>query len=315
MRLFILLIIGLFTACQDKPPTRPLELNPDPFLIILGTLQDGGAPHVGCNKSCCIDFWAHPDPTRKVVSIGLIDPENQQSYIFEATPDFPEQIKLLKSEAPFQKSEIPNGIFLTHAHIGHYTGLMYLGKEAINTSQIPLFVMTEMQKFLTGHGPWSQLVALENIVLKPLDHAVPIQLTSTITITPILVPHRDEFSETVGYRIKGPNKSALFIPDIDKWQKWPLDIIEQIQKVDYAFIDGTFFDAAEINHRSISEIPHPFIVESMSLFGHLTEKERNKIYFIHLNHTNPALDPDSRATEMIQNLGYHIAAFKQKHYL
>ena len=32
------------------------------------------------------------------------------------------------------------------------------------------------------------------------------------SVTPIQVPHRDEYSETAGYIIKGKNKKALFIP-------------------------------------------------------------------------------------------------------
>jgi len=288
------------------------HLEPVPFLVVLGNVQDGGSPHIGCTKSCCAVLWEHPDPQRKVTCLGLVDPVNEQSFIFEATPDLPEQLKALHMFAPFQKDGIPNGIFLTHAHIGHYSGLMYLGKEAFNSHQTKVFVMPKMQFFLEKNGPWNQLINEENIKIQPLTNQVHHQINSLIKVKPFLIPHRDEYSETVGYQIEGPNKTALFIPDIDKWHEWEEDITEKITLVDYAFIDGTFLDSDEINHRDISEIPHPFISETMDLFSSMPLKEKNKIYFIHLNHTNAGLDNHSEQAKKIRNLGFHVANYLEK---
>jgi pyrroloquinoline quinone biosynthesis protein B len=286
--------------------------QPAPFLVVLGNVQDGGSPHIGCTKSCCAVLWGHPDPKRKVTCLGLVDPVNEQSFIFEATPDFPEQLKALHRFTPFQKDDIPNGIFLTHAHIGHYSGLMYLGKEAFNSHQTEVFVMPKMQIFLEKNGPWDQLINEKNIEIQPLTNQVHHQINSLIKVKPFLIPHRDEYSETVGYQIEGPNKTALFIPDIDKWHEWGEDITHKITLVDYAFIDGTFLDSDEINHRDISEIPHPFISETMDLFSSMPLKEKNKIYFIHLNHTNPGLDNHSEQAKKIRNLGFHVAHYLEE---
>jgi pyrroloquinoline quinone biosynthesis protein B len=289
-----------------------LPLEPTPFLVVLGNVQDGGSPHIGCAKSCCAVLWENPDPQRKVTCLGLVDPVNEQSFIFEATPDLPEQLKALHMFAPFQKDDIPNGIFLTHAHIGHYSGLMYLGKEAFNSHQTEVFVMPKMQFFLEKNGPWNQLINEENIEIQPLTNQVYHPINSLIKVKPFLIPHRDEYSETVGYQIEGPNKTAIFIPDIDKWHEWEEDITEKITLVDYAFIDGTFLDSGEINHRDISEIPHPFISETMDLFSSMPLKEKNKIYFIHLNHTNAGLNNNSEQTKKIRNLGFHVANYLEK---
>ena len=204
-------------------------------------------------------------------------------------------------------SELPNGIFITHAHIGHYTGLMHLGKEAMNSKGVKVYTMNGMRRFLTQNGPWSQLVTNSNINLVSLEASKEITLNKSLSVTPFLVPHRDEYSETVGFKIKGKNKTALFIPDIDKWNKWEQSIIKEIRNVDYAFIDGTFYSGAEIGHRNIAEIPHPFIEESLNLFKELSLEERNKVYFIHYNHTNPVLDIENRACKEIQDKGFHLA--------
>jgi pyrroloquinoline quinone biosynthesis protein B len=274
-------------------------------------VQDAGSPHAGCAKECCAGLFEHPDPTRMVVSLGVVDPVNKQTWLFEATPDLPRQMKLLKKLAPFTTKETPDGIFVTHAHIGHYTGLMYLGRESMGTKEVPVYAMPQMKSFLENNGPWNQLVDLKNITIHPIKDQEVNELSPSIKVTAVRVHHRDEFSETVGFVIEGPSKKVLFIPDIDKWSKWEKDIIKEIKKVDYAFLDATFYDGEEISGRDISEIPHPFVIESMELFKDLSTAEKQKIHFIHLNHTNPLLRPDSRqAIKVIEN-GFKIARQKQ----
>ena len=276
-------------------------------LIVLGTVQDAGSPHIGCAKACCKKLFKRPDPGRKVVSLGLIDETNKKVFLLEATPDIAAQLEALKVRAPFLTSGIPDGILLTHAHIGHYAGLMYLGREALGARQAAVFAMPRMRAYLESNGPWSQLVDLGNISLQNLEADQAFVLTPDLKVTPFLVPHRDEFSETVGFRISGRNKTAIFLPDIDKWEKWSTDITTLLASVDYAFLDATFFDAAEIGYRDIREIPHPLVIESMELFKGLHPQERAKIHFIHFNHTNPLLDPRSRASKKVRKMGFRVA--------
>lgn len=303
---FILLI-----SCQQnrslavETPHVPSVVS-ETSLVVLGTIQDAGSPHIACKKACCANLFKTTDPLRKVVSLGIIDPENNKTFLFEASPDITSQIKMLKQFANSEK-EIPDGIFVTHAHIGHYTGLMYLGKEATNTNQIPVYVMPRMKNFLQNNGPWSQLVSAQNISLQEMENNKEIELTPALKVIPFTVPHRDEFSETVGFKIIGPHKSVLFIPDIDKWQKWETNISEAISEVDYAFVDATFFDGEEISARDISEIPHPFIIESIELFQNLSSEEKQKIHFIHFNHTNPVLNSESDALKTVIENGFNIA--------
>lgn len=277
-------------------------------LIVLGTIQDAGSPQIGCKKDCCKELFTNPDKNRRVVSLGIIDALNKKNYLFEATPDLTLQTKTLKKYSPFSKNETPDGIFLTHAHIGHYTGLMYLGKEAMNADSIPVYTMPRMKAFLEQNGPWSQLVNNKNIALQELQDGKEVQLSKDLMVVPFTVPHRDEFSETVGYKILGPNKSALFIPDIDKWEKWETNIIDAIAKVNYAFVDATFYDAAEINNRDISSIPHPFIIESMNKFKELPAVEKKKIYFIHFNHTNPVINKNTEQYRQVIKNGFNVAS-------
>tara|TARA_B100000767_G_scaffold256321_1_gene263287 strand:+ start:1103 stop:2047 length:945 start_codon:yes stop_codon:yes gene_type:complete len=274
-------------------------------LVVLGTIQDAGSPQIGCKKKCCKELLAQGVSERMVVSLGAVDHDTKEQYLFEATPDLPFQLHHLQQVS--NRSLLPNGIFITHAHIGHYTGLMHLGKEAMNSKGVKVYTMNGMKEFLTQNGPWDQLVSNKNIELVSIEASKEIMLNKSLSVTPFLVPHRDEYSETVGFKIKGKEKTALFIPDIDKWNKWEQSIIKEIRNVDYAFIDGTFYSSAEIGHRNITEIPHPFIEESINLFDELSPEERNKVYFIHYNHTNPVLDIENKACKEIQDKGFHLA--------
>lgn len=277
------------------------------FLIVLGTVQDAGSPHIGCNKDCCMDLFDNPDYSRKVVSLGIIDIENRKKFLFDATPDITSQINLLNKHCSFETDGNADGIFLTHAHTGHYTGLMYFGKEAMNADKVNVYIMPKMKRFLENNSPWSELVKNNNIVLHPMDNNVKVILTSNIKVTPIIVPHRDENSETSGFIIEGQSKKVLFVPDTDKWDEWETNIIEVIADVDYAFIDGTFYDGNEIDNRNIAEITHPFITESMNLFKELNSEEKIKLFFIHFNHTNPVLNENSIQSKKVIEHGFNIA--------
>ena len=206
----------------------------------------------------------------------------------------------------FPNGNLIDGIFLTHAHIGHYAGLMYLGREGLGGDNIKVYVLKRMAKFLTKNGPWDQLVKLNNISLQTISNNKFVKLSENILVIPIKVPHRDEYSETVGYKIIGKSKKLLFIPDIDKWDEWEKSIVDEVKLVDYAFIDGTFYNGSELN-RDMSEIPHPSIEETLELFSNQPQAEKNKIYFIHINHTNPILTNKNGVRDLILNAGFNIA--------
>ncbi|MDC0917832.1 MBL fold metallo-hydrolase [Candidatus Marinimicrobia bacterium] len=286
-----------------------LPKNDNPYIVVLGIAQDGGAPHAACTKECCANKWNNTRLHNKVSSLGIVDPLTNEVWMIDATPDFSLQLNTLTMD----QERVFKGIFLTHAHIGHYTGLMHLGHEVMGAKQIPVYAMPKMKRFLIENGPWSQLVNLNNIDIKGLKNNTSIELNDNLSITPFIVPHRDEFSETVGYKINGPNKSLIFIPDIDKWEKWSQNIKAVVEENDFSLLDGTFYDINELPGRDMSKIPHPFIVESIEVLDGVSNK--SGVHFIHLNHTNPALNRYSNAIKKIKNSGFNVAKRNQKFHL
>jgi pyrroloquinoline quinone biosynthesis protein B len=255
-------------------------------VIVLGVAQDGGIPQMGCQRPVCEDVRSGRRSRARVSSLGLVNGSRGAAYLFDATPDFPSQVEALTG------GRVPDGIFLTHAHIGHYTGLMYLGREVVNARGVPVYATGRMAAFLRSNGPWSQLVSLDNIALRTILYDVPVTLDGGITVTPFRVPHRDEYSDTVGYRLEGPRRSGLFIPDIDRWETWDRDIRVLANAVDYAWLDGTFASPSELN-RPIEEIPHPMMARTRELL----KDTRAALWFIHLNNSNAELDAPDVARE------------------
>ena len=283
-----------------------------PFIYVLGNVQDAGLPHIGCESKICIEAF-NEKKQYYVTSLALIDKENQEYSLFDVTPNITEQLLMISRDI-FDQFILPKNIFITHAHIGHYTGLMYFGREALGSQGIKVNALPRMHDFINNNGPWSQLVKLGNIDLNMINFRDNIEIHPRLSVVPLQVPHRDEFSETAAFLIKGPNKTALYLPDIDKWSKWSISLIEILKNVDYAFIDATFYTNDEIN-RDIDEIPHPLVIETMDLLSELPDFQRDKVYFIHMNHTNQMLDPNSDITRNVLNKGFNISRLGQKFYL
>ena len=278
-------------------------------LMILGTAQDGGFPHTGCFDKCCKSVDNREK--RLISSIAIIDKKTNDCWIIDITPDFKNQIKLIKDFLSINCVPKIRGIFLTHAHIGHYIGLLQLGKEVMNLKEIPVYAMGRMKSFLENNAPFNFLIESGNILINNIENHSEIELFDLVQIAPFEVPHRNELSETVGYKIRSKTKSVIYIPDIDAWDAWDRDILDVVRKNDLLFLDGTFYDENEIHHRDVLKIPHPFISESLKIFSKLADVDRQKIFFTHFNHTNPILNRASLEAKFLRNNGFNILEEEQ----
>ena len=252
-------------------------------------------------------MWNGEREKAYVVSFAVVDPATKQWWLFEATPDIKEQLQYFNKLTNNAYKYLPDGIFITHAHMGHYTGLAQLGREALGAKNVQVYTLPKMKTFLENNGPWGQLVSLKNILLMPMKPYAIIGLTKDIKVQAFTVPHRDEYSETAGFRITTSQKKYLFIPDIDKWSKWKKDIVEEVKLVDIALLDATFYDSTELPGRRMEEVPHPFVQETIQLFTGADAAIKANIYFIHMNHTNPLLWDES-TKKQLQRAGYNYAS-------
>eukprot|EP01104_Vermistella_antarctica_P015568 TRINITY_DN5141_c0_g1_i1.p1 TRINITY_DN5141_c0_g1~~TRINITY_DN5141_c0_g1_i1.p1 ORF type:complete len:444 (+),score=121.66 TRINITY_DN5141_c0_g1_i1:170-1501(+) len=240
-------------TANDLDPAEEGEES-EVFSLILGVAQDAGYPHPGCHMECCRGISADKDKKR-VSSVGVVDSSTKQRWLLDCSPDIKDQLRLIdrRCTIPERRPDYLAGVFLTHGHTGHYSGLTAFGKEAMNTKDLPVYVMPRMAEFIGANKPWSTLVKNGNIKLIIMQPDIPVQLNERLSLTPFLVPHRDEDTETVGFRVEGPARSLIYIPDIDSWDQWGDEalpgakLVEVVEDCDYALLDGTFFDSDELS--------------------------------------------------------------------
>ena len=297
---------ALLAACVHPRAPQPAPSS-QPYIVVLGTAQDGGYPQAGTKPG---DAW-RAEQRRFAASLAIVDPVSKSRWIIEATPDFREQLHELDLVAPAEGTPGLAGILLTHAHVGHYAGLIHLGREVIGARGVPVYAMPRMREFLSTQGPWEQLVKLSNIEIRPLGDGQTVRLNERISVTPFRVPHRDEYSETIGYRIVGPTRTVVFLPDIDKWERWETRIEDVVARADVAYLDATFYRDGEVPGRAMAEIPHPFMQETMARFATAPASERAKIRFIHLNRTNPVAFPQSDERRAVERAGFRVAVMRE----
>ncbi|KGX93005.1 coenzyme PQQ synthesis protein B [Pontibacillus halophilus JSM 076056 = DSM 19796] len=271
---------------------------------VLGTAQDGGVPQPGCFCTNCQRAKQDSTYRRQATSLGVVHSETNQWALIDATPDFKVQYE--------QMEQLGNprlhSIWLTHAHIGHYPGLLFLGKEAMNTKRLPVYAGAEMTNFLRHHLPWQILVEEDHITLHQLRNEQS-RSFEDVSIIPLTVPHRNEFSETFGFILKGSQRSLLYIPDIDRFEEWEKDIEAVARDVDYCLLDATFYSEDELIElgRDPQSIPHPLMTETMDRLQVLVNQQDTAVFFTHFNHTNRALDENHQARTTIENRGFHLA--------
>jgi pyrroloquinoline quinone biosynthesis protein B len=263
-------------------------------VMVLGSGQDAGIPHTGCNCSICSKAKKDKKYRRWGPSIAIFD--EKSVFLIDASPDMKYQMDLLQYVTGKKEKLHISGILLTHAHYGHICGLWQLGREAAEGKNIPIYCTAKMKSLLSGNYPFNLLEQSKNINLIEIKDNLEIELEG-FKCTPILVPHRNEVANTLGYIIES-EKRLVYVPDIDRFTE---TILREIKNSDIALIDGTFYSRSEIPR--FDEVPHPPILETVELFKNI----ESEIYFTHINHTNP-VNVNGKEKEYIEKKGFKVAS-------
>jgi len=282
------------------------------YALVLGSVQDAGWPQVGCYTPLC-DLGRTLQAQgrgRYVASLALVEPVAGRHYLVDATPDITRQLDLIDDAAFRRKAALRrpfDGIFLTHAHIGHYTGLALLGNEGLGIQDTNVYCTEAMARFLSANAPWSLLVRQGRIVPTPLGLDRWHRIDEHLAVQLWRVPHRDEFADTVGLVFRGPAATLLYLPDINAWRLWERDLSETVAGVDVAMLDGSFWSLDELPGRSAEDVPHPLVRETMSRLQAVVDAGDARVILTHLNNSNPALDPDGPEAAEVARRGFEIA--------
>jgi pyrroloquinoline quinone biosynthesis protein B len=268
-------------------------------------MQDAGLPHVGCRCPRCVVAYRDPRRTEYAVALALVDNGRRPAgvWLVDATPDIRHQLNLLArwlgpDLEPGKRLRQPDGVLLTHAHMGHTAGLAQLGPEGMNVHDLPVYGPAGVLDVLQETRLWQPLRA--GLSLVPLPPGRPYGLSDHLSVTPLAVPHRDELGAgTFAYHVQGPARSLLYVPDVDGWEQWP-GARAALAAVDVALLDATFYSRDELGGRA--PVAHPLVPETMSL-----AELPGRLVLTHLNHTNPLLDEHGEARRMVAAAGVDVA--------
>ncbi len=289
-----------------------IEFQPDSTaVVVLGNAQDAGVPHAGCRCRRCRKAFADPRLSQYAAALAVVDtrPKPAGVWLIDATPDIGRQLNLMAPVlgpnpcAPGRLRQ-PDGVFLTHAHMGHTAGLAQFGPEAMNVRDLPVYGPSRLLEKLRTTELWAPLIA--NLDLRPLEPGSPVSLGPGLSLVGVPIPHRDEIDAgTFAYRVEGPERRLLYLPDIDAWDLWPAARVE-LSQCDLALVDATFYGRDETGGRS--SVPHPLVPDTLALWDGLP----CQLILTHLNHTNPLLDKDSPERVSVIAAGAQVAATGQK---
>lgn len=252
---------------------------------VLGCAQDGGIPHVGCECDRCSQARTNPEKQRYASAIELIS-ETEERYLFDATPD-----------VRFQITTVPDGVFLSHAHLGHLPGVLHFGTEVADTANIPIYCTSGMADLIRGNAPFTLLLERDNITIERIEDSTQVDICDT-TVTPRAVTHREAFpTGTVSFVLEGSERTLYYVSDIDRWTK---NAKRLISEADIALIDGTFWSRTDIDR--FDAVPHPAIRESLDELDDID----TEVYFTHFDHTNPVLRETSSERQKLEERGFHL---------
>jgi pyrroloquinoline quinone biosynthesis protein B len=280
-------------------------------IVVLGIAQDAGLPHAGCRCARCQAAFADQNLSQFASSIAVIDARQKpaRTWIIDATPDIKHQLNLVREALgphPVRPERLqqPDGLFLTHGHMGHVSGLVYLGPEGMAVQAMKVYASTSLIGSLRDTPLWSPLI--DNLELIPVVSQRPVELAPGLIITPIPIPHRDETgTDTFAYQIKGETKTLLYVPDIDSWDLWT-EARDYLGAADVALVDASFYSLEEIRGRS--SVSHPLVSETLAFFSDIP----TRLVLIHINHTNPLLDRDSAERHFVESKGVEVAFSGQR---
>ncbi len=271
--------------------------------LLLGTAQDGGVPHIGCQCRTCVAAREGTVPRRLVASAAVVDRDGGRAWLIDASPDLPAQLEAVGDALPGPKiSGIPlSGVLLTHIHMGHYWGLGHLGKEGMMPRGLPVMGPPRTTEFLLKNSPFKEMASWGALDIRSVLPGDDLIMAKGIAFRPVAVPHRADFSDTVAWLVIGDRWRLLYAPDMDHMED---TFVDMVGRVDMAIIDGTFYTRDEIPG-AMGTVPHPPVVETMERLRPALEGG-TRIAFTHLNHTNPLCDPRSPEFENVVSQGYGV---------
>lgn len=283
-------------------------------VIVLGSAQDGGFPQWDCNCVNCQLSRSGELRFRLRSSLALED-DLGNIIILDASPDLKHQVDVIGSSRQrigricSDRVSPIDAILITHAHWGHVMGLLEFSAGA--SFEVPVYCSPSVSSIIYASPVFRSLIDGDFIRIMEFKDNIPLEIVNYrgqktyFKLEAFKVPHREDFTDTYGFKIFHKSSSITYIPDIKVLDE---EIIRKIDDTDFLFFEGTFYWDDELWRvskikRTSKELGHIPIVESLLI---LRELEIDMKYYIHLNHTNPVLRSGSDERRSVEDAGIKI---------
>lgn len=285
--------------------------------LVLGAGAGGGLPQWNCGCQNCRDAREGKLPVMTQSSIA-VSADHENWVVLNASPDIATQLQRTPALWPASLRGSPiKAVMLTNGDIDHIAGLLTLREKTPFT----IFATQSGMDILTTNSVFNvldaELVERKRMPTEQSVHPVP-----GLTVTPFSVPGKvalfleDEASldleavgdQTIGLLLETGNKRAAYIPGCATLPDW---LLQRLDAVDLLLFDGTVWENDDMQRTGTGQktgarMGHVAVNGSGGSLERLSAINARKV-LIHINNTNPILQPDSAERAQVLKAGWDIA--------
>ncbi|WP_299044804.1 pyrroloquinoline quinone biosynthesis protein PqqB [uncultured Tateyamaria sp.] len=285
-------------------------------LIVLGAAAGGGLPQWNCGCRNCADARAGVIP-RMTQSSVAVTVDGSAWVVLNASPDIRVQVDTCpQMHPPALRGSPIASVVLTNGDIDHIAGLLTLREKTgfdVYTTSAGLDILASNTVF----GVLDPALVTQRAIT--LD--TPFEPVPGLRITPFAVPGKvalflegdtlnlEEVGEqTVGLMLEDGVSRAAYVPGCAAVPDW---LHDRLDGVDLLLFDGTVWNNDDMQRTGTGEktgarMGHVPLNGAQGSLARLSDLSARKV-FIHINNTNPILQPDSAERATVIDHGWDIA--------
>ena len=293
-------------------------------ILVLGSAAGGGYPQWNCNCETCKGHRQKTIPSLARTQSSIAVSTNGDDWLLiNASPDIGQQLRERSELQPARQLRDTGikAVMLMDSQIDHTTGLLSLRE---HSSKLPLYCTQMVYNDLTSGFPvinmlshycgvdWHEITLTQQWFSIPGIDDIDFRATVIDSKAPPYSPHRNDphpgDNIAVTIRCKKTDQSVFYSPGLGGLGD---NTRELLREASCLLVDGTTWTNDEMQLRGVgnklaSEMGHLAQSGTGGMIEELRDLDCRKI-LIHINNTNPILDPTSPQATELASLGIEVA--------
>ncbi len=286
------------------------------FVKILGAAAGGGLPQWNCGCRNCVDARRGLIPAMSQSSVA-VSADGNEWLLLNASPDIRDQLRASGLHPPGLRGSPVSAVVLTNGDIDHIAGLLVLREStpfAIHATPATLAILDQ---------PVFGVLNPDLVRHRPIGLDRPFAPLPGLRVTAFAVPGKVALfleqggevetdligEQTIGLRIEGGGRRLFYIPGCARVTP---DLCDRIADADLLLFDGTVWSDDEMSRtgtgaKTGARMGHIAMSGPGGSIAALAGVPLGQRVFIHVNNTNPVLQPAAAERAMIRAAGWHVA--------